>query len=130
MNATAKTDYLLLVLCRKLILEFFLILAKLSCVDGALILNNNFKPLSFGARLRSNQWNGKVVLGPNRSFPGGAVFPTANLGTRHNSAIEFIGESDRAIAFVVSQDGPIRGFVKKDKDTILCWPDCRYSMFV
>jgi DNA integrity scanning protein DisA with diadenylate cyclase activity len=43
---------------------------------------------------------------------------------RHNSALAFAGAVDGSIAFVISQDGPVRVFVKSDESTLLYWPDC------
>ncbi len=69
-------------------------------------------------------------MGPDGFGGGGQIFDLSKYGTRHNSAIDFVAAVPGTIAFVVSQDGPIRGFVLKDQDTILCWPDCTTSMFI
>jgi sensor domain DACNV-containing protein len=107
------------------------ILAQLTCTDGALILSSCLEVLSFGSKLMAsnNKWQGDVVIGPDGFGGGGEKFDTSRLGTRHNSAINFVGACPESIAFVISQDGPVRGFTKKDNNTILCWPDCRVSMF-
>ncbi|MDO9575275.1 MAG: diadenylate cyclase [bacterium] len=104
--------------------------AQLSCIDGALIISNRFQLISFGSTLGASKWKGNVFTGPDGFGGGGGNFDTSKLGTRHNATINFVGACADSIAFVVSQDGPIRGFVRKDKETILCWPDCRVSMFV
>lgn len=129
-NTKNGDDPLFSVLCHRLIAERLSFLAQLSCVDGALILNSRFKPLSFGSTLNSNKWGGKVMSGPNGSNPGEQELDIRIWGTRHNSAIDFIGDFYEAISFVISQDGPIRGFVRKDDNTILCWSDCRDAMFI
>lgn len=105
-------------------------LSQFSCIDGALIISGTFEVLAFGAKLSAAKWNGEVIIGPDGFSAGGNRFDHSILGTRHNSIINFIGEYPNAIAFVISQDGPIRGFAKKDEKTILCWPDCRVSMFL
>lgn len=114
----------------KLIIERLSILAQLSCIDGALLLTSNFRVVSFGATLHACEWHGDVIIGPDAFGGGGQLFNVKTYGTRHNSAINFIGECPRAIGFVISQDGMIRGFVRKDEHTILCWLDCMLSMFV
>jgi len=118
------------ILLNKLLSERLSFLAQLSCVDGALILTSNLNPISFGAKLSSEEWNGKVIRGPDGFNSGGEVLDTANLGTRHGSALNFVGNFYGVIAFVISQDGPIRGLIKTDDGTILYWPDCRISMFI
>lgn len=125
-----KQDLLLNVLLKRLIAERLDVVAQLACVDGALILSSCFDLISFGATLHAKKWDGKVLIGPD-GFKGiGGNFNHSILGTRHNSAIDFIGDCPKAIGFVISQDGLIRGFVKGNGNTILCWPNCRVSMFV
>jgi hypothetical protein len=99
-------------------------------VDGALVITEKFEVLSFGATLRAPRWKGQVVVGPYGFIDGGEEFEHRMLGTRHHSVMNFIGECAESIGFVISQDGPIRGFIKKDAETLLCWPDCRVSMFI
>ena len=105
-------------------------LAQLACVDGALILTSQFELLSFGATLNAQEWKGQVKVGPDGFGGGGDDFDASKLGTRHNSAINFIGACHGTIGFVISQDGPIRGFVRLEDQTVSCWPDCRVSMSV
>lgn len=105
------------------------VLAQLTCSDGSLILSSRLELLSFGSKLMAPKWDGNVLVGPDGFGGGGERFDTTRLGTRHGSAINFVGVCPPSLAFVISQDGPIRGFAKKDNNTILCWPDCRVSMF-
>lgn len=105
-------------------------LAQLACVDGALLLSNHLEPIAFGATLTGPKWLGNVVVGPNAFGGGGQGFDLSKLGTRHNSAANFVGALPDCYGFVLSQDGPIRGFIRKDVDTLYCWPDCTMSMFV
>jgi hypothetical protein len=114
----------------KKISERLCALAQLACVDGALVITEKFEVLSFGATLRAPRWKGHVVVGPYGFSNGGEEFEHRMLGTRHHSVMNFIGECAESIGFVISQDGPIRGFIKKDAETLLCWPDCRVSMFI
>ena len=105
-------------------------LAQLACIDGALIITETFSILSFGATLKAPRWKGRVIIGPYGFSPGGDVFDHPVLGTRHHSVINFVGACSQSIGFVISQDGPIRRFIRHDEDTMLCWPDCRVSMFI
>jgi len=105
-------------------------LAQLSCIDGALILTDKLHLLSIGSTLSAPKWNGDIVKGPDGFGGGGERFDTSKLGTKHNSAINFVGACPGCIVFVISQDGPVRGLVRKDEETVLCWPDCLVSMFL
>ena len=105
-------------------------LAQLACVDGALLLSDHLEPLGFGATIAAQEWTGNIVVGPDSFGGGGQEFDLSRLGTRHNSAANFIGAFPYCYGFVLSQDGPIRGFIRKDENTLYCWPDCTVSMFV
>lgn len=118
------------VLYNKLLAERFNTIAQLACIDGALILSTQFEVFSFGSKLTAQKWSGSLQIGPDGCGGGGGNFDNTILGTRHNSVINFIGECPDAVGFVIFQDGPIRGFTKKDDKTILCWPDFRVSVFV
>jgi hypothetical protein len=110
--------------------------AQLACIDGALLLTPELEPISFATTLRAEKWSGTVLTGPSLNINGpsmtksrgGDSFPVRSLGTRHNSTVDFVGACDGAVGFVVSADGPVRGFVRRDPHVILCWPDCRQSV--
>lgn len=123
-------DSLYIVALNRKFSERINLFAQLSCIDGALIISNRLQLISFGSTLTAPKWTKYIFTGPDGFGGGGKKFDTSKLGTRHNATINFVGAYPDSIAFVVSQDGPIRGFVRKDKETILCWPDCRVSMFV
>ena len=106
------------------------VLSQLAAVDGALLISGSFRILSFGVTLKAPRWKGRVYEGPDGYNGGEAVFEHQMLGTRHNSMIDFIGKCPESIGFVISQDGPIRGLVRKNMKTMYCWPDCRVSMFI
>jgi hypothetical protein len=129
MNYTGK-DITRDIEMRKNISERLMLIAQYACIDGALILSDQFDMISFGTKLYTNTWNGKVLVGPDGFSSGGAPFRYDQHGTRHKSAIDYTGSNENSVVFVISQDGPVRGFVKKDNDTILCWPDCTVSMFI
>ena len=105
-------------------------LSRLACVDGALLLSDHLEPVAFGATLKAQKWQGDVIIGTDGFGGGGQEFDLSRLGTRHNSTANFIGAFPYCYGFVLSQDGPIRGFIRKDENTLHCWPDCTVSMFV
>jgi DNA integrity scanning protein DisA with diadenylate cyclase activity len=106
-------------------------LAQLAAIDGALIIDSNFKVVAFGAKLTAPAWDKKTVIGPDGyGSPNGQPFEINRYGTRHQSARDFAAACESAIVFVISQDGPIRAFHRTDETTVTCWPDCTTSMFV
>ncbi len=107
-------------------------LAQLACIDGALILSNRLELLSFGALLTvsESEWQGEVVTGRYVPEGAGREFDTLTVGSRHKSAIRFVGCCPDSVGFVISHDGPIRGLAHEDDHTVLIWRDCRASVFV
>jgi DNA integrity scanning protein DisA with diadenylate cyclase activity len=102
----------------------------LAKMDGALLLTPDLNVLAFGAKLKADKWQGTIKRGiiPN-SDTTSRLIDFARLGTRHNSALNFVAEVDGAVAFVASSDGPIRVITKDlGEDAILYWPDCRETM--
>lgn len=127
-NPTDCGDFAMWIGRRQLAFESIQRAAQLSAIDGALVLNSDFEILAFGAKLSAPAWGGQIVIGPDESgiLPG-QVFDKSRYGTRHGSAINFAGSCPNSLAFVISQDGPIRAFVR-DNNTVFCWLDCTVSM--
>lgn len=93
--------------------------AGLTAVDGAAIVNTEYELLAFGAKIGQRQHSGRVeqvlatepVVG---SSPG--VLNIGQLGgTRHISAAQFIHDQRDSIALVASQDG---------RFTVFGWSEC------
>lgn len=103
--------------------------ARLASIDGALLLSPDFGLVGFGTKLHAPSWNGTVIEGPDGFGGGGSPFDFSRLGTRHTSALAYVGAVPLSVAFVASADGPIRGLTRKGHGPIHCWPDCRLSMF-
>jgi hypothetical protein len=104
-------------------------LVDLSRVDGALLLTPTFDVIGFGMKLKSQKWIGGVQHGPLIQDVESEHLDFSKLGTRHNSALNFVGSLPGSVAFVASSDGPIRALVRSSVDKICYWPDCRVSMF-
>lgn len=104
-------------------------LAQISCIDGATLIDEYFVPMRFGARLRAEEWSGPIHPGPMPGFSSSEEIPRSRFGTRHNSAIDFVGAVPGSIAFVLSQDGPVRAITRRN-ETVFIWPDCLNTMSV
>lgn len=107
---------------RREIVDRIGLIAQLSSVDGALVLTQDLDVVGYGALLRGTKWTEKITL----SGYGGKCqfFDARKYGSRHNSAINFVGQCPDATAFVISQDGPVRAFTKSSEHEITCWQDC------
>jgi hypothetical protein len=92
----------------------------IASIDGALTTTPTFAPLGFGATLRGDQWRGTCSMYPTPGAGGGGKgFPIIRYGTRHRSAMNFAGACPGSIAFVISQDGPIRAFARANDRHLL-----------
>ena len=110
---------------RKTVSERIKFLSQLGVIDGAVILTTELELVSFGAMLVAPAWKGSIITGPDGFGEGGGEpLDPGGLGTRHNSGIAFSGAYGGSIVFVISQDGPVRVFMRTDERTILYWPDC------
>lgn len=105
-------------------------LVDLSKMDGALLITHDLNVIGFGVKLKAPKWSGNVCQGEIPYCICNQPLEFSRLGTRHNSALDFVGKVEGAIAFVSSSDGPIRVMTKDvDCERIIYWPDCRESKF-
>lgn len=96
--------------------------ASLANVDGALVISDNLRIMSFGAMIvRSSSTNFKVSIS---NVASGDVVTQVDVdkigGARHQSAAHFCHQRPLAIAFVVSQDGKVSCFYN-DGSKLLGW---------
>ena len=110
--------------CKRRIVEHAEILAQLTRVDGALIISSRLQAISFGSVLAAPLWEGITMHGIDERDCSLQPVNLVAYGTRHSSAVNFVGWNPGTIAFVVSQDGPITGLACKDERTVYWWPDC------
>jgi hypothetical protein len=104
-------------------------LVDLAGIDGAVLLTPSFDVIGFGVKLKSTKWGRDIRHGPVAQPIDKQELDFSRLGTRHHSALNFVGSIDGAVAFVASSDGPIRALVKSTDEIVWYWPDCRVSMF-
>jgi len=104
-------------------------LAQIACTDGAMLIDEYFVPMRFGARLCAEEWSGPIRHGPTPDFNSSEEIRRSRFGTRHNSAIDFVGMVPGSIAFVLSQDGPVRAITRRN-ETVCIWPDSLNTVFV
>jgi|GEM_PF-6057976 len=93
-------------------------LARLTQVDGALLLSKTFQPLGFGAEieLKADLPNVRVIK--NESGATDEIDPSF-YGTRHRSAFRLVNLLSDSLVFVFSTDGSIKAIFKDDQRTLL-----------
>jgi hypothetical protein len=88
-------------------------------VDGAVVVNDHYELLGFGAKIARRQGATQVeqvtLTEPIRGAVEKLVHPEEIGGTRHLSAAQFVHDQHDAIALVASQDGQF---------TIFEWSPC------
>ena len=106
-------------------------IAQLATIDGALILDHQLGVVGFGASLIASNSDSKGQIGPDGHGNRHSTEVDINqYGMRHRSAFNFVAQYPNAIAFVISQDGPVRALRRQDENTVHIWLDCNVSMFV
>ena len=94
-------------------------LAGLTALDGAVIINNQYELLAFGAKITraagSVVVEQMVVTEPVKGNMAEIVNPSLHGGTRHLSAAQFVYDQRDGMALVASQDG---------RFTIFAWSPC------
>lgn len=95
------------------------LIAHMTGVDGAVVLDTRLRILGFGAEIRTDDAGTlkDVVL----EDPDGTRLPIDGFGTRHRSAFRLCSKDDCIACIVVSSDGPIRGVRRVGAD-VHFWP--------
>jgi hypothetical protein len=88
--------------------------AGLTAVDGAIVINDQYEVLAFGAKIRrrngSHPVEQMVATEPIEGDEAVVVHPAHHGGTRHLSAAQFVYDQRDALALVASQDGRFTTF--------------------
>jgi hypothetical protein len=91
----------------------------LTAVDGAVVLNNRYEVLGFGAKIVRRKGSPPVeqviLTEPIQGSKPVVVHPDELGGTRHLSAAQFAHDQRGTVAMVASQDG---------RFTVFEWSDC------
>ena len=97
--------------------------AGLTAIDGAIIMNEKYELLAFGAKIIKAEGNSLVekmlVTEPVVGYEGTIIQPGQSGGTRHLSATQFVHDQQDSIALVASQDG---------RFTVFSWSPCAHMV--
>jgi len=101
------------------VFELSRVLANLSAIDGALVLDKRLGLLGFGAEVSAE------LPTPERVFraldaEGVERQPESieNVGTRHRAAYRFVSDHPEGLAVVISQDGGVSFVANRDGDVV------------
>jgi hypothetical protein len=101
------------------VFEWSRLLASLSAVDGAVVLDKRFGLLGFGAEVSaelpapSRVWRALDVEG--RDLVPDDI---ENVGTRHRAAYRFVKDHPQGLAVVVSHDGGVSFVANRDQEVV------------
>lgn len=110
--------------CKKRLIDYITYLSQLARIDGALIISDRLTPISFGTVLSAPNWKHGVYYcrSSNRNNTKQPVNMT-KYGTRHSSAVNFVGKYPGVMAFVISQDGPVSCLIKANETSVNWVPE-------
>ena len=92
------------------------VVARLSAIDGALVLSSDLRVVGFGAEIvldASRPVDAHEVAGHARRGESWPAIDGESFGMRHRSALRCVAATQGVAAFVVSQDGTVSFFWKQ-----------------
>lgn len=99
------------------------IVAGLTAIDGAIIMNDRYELLAFGEKIKrlkgSTSIEKMTMTEPIMGGEAVVVDPAHNGGTRHLSAAQFVHDQRDAMAMVASQDGRFTIFTWSDYENMV-----------
>ncbi|WNG29542.1 hypothetical protein F0U62_40260 [Cystobacter fuscus] len=97
-------------------------IARLTAVDGAVVMSHEFNVLAFGVKLSpSNDFKQLEVFTVNQDLGLDESWPLGLRGTRHRAAAVFAAEHPERLSVIVSQDGDAATF-QQVESKVVHWP--------
>jgi len=113
-NTSARLEQL-----EQAVFELSRVIANLSAIDGAVVLDKRFRLLGFGAEVSAE------LPTPDRVWraldsEGTELQPDSieNVGTRHRAAYRFVNDHPDGLAVVISQDGGVSFVANREKQVV------------
>lgn len=103
------------------VFEWSRVIANLTAIDGAVVLDKRFALLGFGAEVSAelptpdHVWRALDKEGETREPDD-----IENVGTRHRAAYRFVNDHPEGLAIVISQDGGVT-FVANRNSEVIFW---------
>jgi hypothetical protein len=98
------------------------LVARLGSVDGAVVLQSDLRVIGFGTEIvldAAQAVTAHEVVGTPRQIDQWPEVNSESFGMRHRSALRCVARADDTAAFVVSQDGTVSFFWKRDHRVLL-----------
>jgi hypothetical protein len=103
------------------VFELSRVLANLTAIDGALVLDKRFGIVSFGAEVSAElPTPARVFRALDAEGSQRQDEAVENVGTRHRAAYRFVNDHPEGLAVVISQDGGV-SFVANHGGQIVFW---------
>lgn len=103
------------------VFELSRVIANLTAIDGALVLDKRFGVLGFGVEVSAElAMPGRVWRALDAEGRERRAEAIENVGTRHRAAYRFINDHPDGLAIVVSQDGGVT-FVASRAGDVVFW---------
>jgi hypothetical protein len=103
------------------IFEMSRLIANLTFIDGAVVLDKRFALLGFGAEVSAELPSPeRVYRALDREGNSLELDDIENVGTRHRAAYRFVNDHPQGLAVVVSHDGDVR-FVANRGGAVVFW---------
>jgi hypothetical protein len=103
------------------IFELSRLIANLTFIDGAVVLDKRFGLLGFGAEVSPDLPSpARVYRALDTAGTGRELDDIESVGTRHRAAYRFVNDHPRGLAIVVSHDGDVR-FVANSRGEVVSW---------
>jgi hypothetical protein len=103
------------------VFELSRVLANLTAIDGALVLDKRFGIVGFGAEVSAElPTPAHVYRALDAEGTQRQPEPIENVGTRHRAAYRFVNDHPEGLAVVISQDGGV-SFVANRDGQVVFW---------
>lgn len=102
------------------VFEWSRLLANLTAIDGAVVVDKRFGLVGFGAEVSaelptpSRVWRARDAEGVNRRAD-----EVESVGTRHRAAFRFVNDHPNGLAIVISHDGGVSFVANRDREVVV-----------
>ena len=109
------------------VVELAQLMASLSAVDGAVVMNRRFELIGFGGEITAATPVTQIHRAIDLEATQTAAEVVDGVGTRHRSVYRLCQAHPDTLGFVVSQDGTVT-VVHADDGRVLCWDQQTFGL--
>jgi hypothetical protein len=104
-------------------------IASQSCVDGLIVMGNNFITSGFGAVIDKINPPERIYLSKTARFTIPEEIDSNNFGTRHRSMMTYCSMNPGSIGIVISQDGELR-VISQFEEKLVMWENVKTQKYL